>query len=188
MAFLNTHPASSTPAPNGDVKVEISLAELARLVGMSQQQRLIGVFESSPPQSRVSTVTLRRVRASGGGMMIGFHTDVSYKTMQVPLNQQAEYRGGRVVYARPDGFVCPDRPPGSYTIHDARVLHGVTRLVSGERYSLFLQTTSEKEASGDASLALESMAVDCAAGRDREGQRERSLLEQEIVYGAGNGG
>lgn len=73
--------------------------------------------------------------------MIGFHRDVSCKTMQVPLNLETDYREGRVLYAAHDGFLAPARTPGSYTVHDKRVAHGVTALKSGLRYSLFLQTS-----------------------------------------------
>ena len=83
MAFIDNHPACREPAPDGDSKVEVSLGELEALVGRLQQQRLVRVFEASPPQSRVSIITLRRVCATGEGLQIGFHTDVSLKTMQV---------------------------------------------------------------------------------------------------------
>jgi len=59
--------------------------------------------------------------------------------MQVPLNDEREYLGGRVVYATNAGFVRPKRCLGSYTLHDDDVPHGVTALTRGVRYSLFLQ-------------------------------------------------
>ena len=50
------------------------------------------------------------------------------------------HAGGSVIYATQDGFIAPPRTPGSYTIHDCHVPHGVTALTRGLRYSLFLQT------------------------------------------------
>jgi len=55
--------------------------------------------------------------------------------MQVPLNDEREYLGGRVVYATNAGFVRPKRCLGSYTLHDDEVPHGVTALTRGVRYS-----------------------------------------------------
>jgi hypothetical protein len=83
MAFIDHHPACRVPAADGDVKVEINLGELEALVGRPQKQSLVEIFESSPPQSPVSVIMLRRVCATGDGLQIGFHTDVSLKTMQV---------------------------------------------------------------------------------------------------------
>ena len=58
--------------------------------------------------------------------------------MQVPLNADGDYVGGRLIYASAGGGLQqPPRPAGSATIHDSSIPHGVTRLVSGVRYGLF---------------------------------------------------
>lgn len=67
------------------------------------------------------------------------------RTMQIPLNNEGDYEGGHVVYALLQaGSGSPRlhamrRQPGSVTIHDKTVPHGVTALRSGLRCSLFLQ-------------------------------------------------
>jgi len=57
--------------------------------------------------------------------------------MQIALNDQGEYDGGRLVFATSQGLYCPTRGAGSGTVHDASIVHGVTPLKTGTRYSLF---------------------------------------------------
>jgi hypothetical protein len=78
-----------------------------------------------------------------GGKSVPFHTDFSRRTMQVALNGDDEYEGGRLVFATKDGFVVPSRRAGSFTIHDCRSVHGVTGLVRGVRYGLFFCDTTQ---------------------------------------------
>jgi hypothetical protein len=64
--------------------------------------------------------------------------------MQVALNGDDGYRGGRLVFATTGGFVVPMRPAGSATIHTHAVPHGVSTLLEGVRYGLFLCDTKER--------------------------------------------
>jgi len=68
--------------------------------------------------------------------------DYSRRTMQVALNSDEAYQGGRLVFATgQNGFVVPRRPAGSATVHCGNLAHGVTALVSGVRYGLFFCDT-----------------------------------------------
>ena len=70
--------------------------------------------------------------------------------MQIPLNGDGEYEGGRLVFATAGGsegssgaecaggFEAPRRPAGSATIHTHRAVHGVSALARGTRYGLYL--------------------------------------------------
>jgi len=79
-------------------------------------------------------IVIRRCEAIGEG--IQFHMDDSHNfTLQVPLNNS--YSGGQVVYCAKDGFKKPSREIGMAITHDDKVIHGVTQLTSGVRYSLF---------------------------------------------------
>ena len=60
--------------------------------------------------------------------------------MQVPLNDESDYTGGRLTFVTEGGLVQPRRQAGSATIHDCTIAHGVTELTHGVRYSLFLLT------------------------------------------------
>ena len=67
--------------------------------------------------------------------------------MQVALNGEGggedEYEGGTLVFVTGAGFEQPHRPAGSATTHDNTIVHGVTQLVSGVRYGLFLLQNKE---------------------------------------------
>ena len=50
-----------------------------------------------------------------------------------------DHRGGRLVYLTRRGeCVRPARFSGMATVHNNRIVHGVSRLESGTRYGLFL--------------------------------------------------
>ncbi len=84
---------------------------------------------------RVDEIVVRRCQAHG--KLINFHTDVSLRTMQVSLNDDSEYVGGRLMFATQGELKVPVRRLGTVTIHDNRIVHGVTLLQSGVRYGLF---------------------------------------------------
>jgi hypothetical protein len=113
-----------------DEQVRVSLHELLHLVGAEQAQQVLRLYGSS-----VDSIIIRRVTATAQGHFIAFHTDTgSSKTMQIPLNPESEYEGGRLVYATINGFLRPARPPGSFTIHEWNMPHGVTALKRVVRY------------------------------------------------------
>ena len=65
------------------------------------------------------------------------HCTITVPPLQIPLNEEASYSGGKVVYATRDGLVSPQRKAGSATIHDHTAVHGVSQHTSGIRYGLF---------------------------------------------------
>lgn len=87
---------------------------------------------------KYNTVILRKV-VGGNNKFIDWHTDVTAsKTMQIFLNDHTEYEGGDTAYVLKDGFVSiPRRIVGRAIVHDSNVMHGVTKIVKGNRYSLF---------------------------------------------------
>jgi hypothetical protein len=161
MALLDGHAAASGKSEDGlpgtrstnsgalplceaerDVRVVLSPQELRGAVGAAAVARLSALLGRP-----VHKVTLRRVQSRGGsqagdgsnaGPVVPFHTDFALRTLQVPLNDPAEYEGGRTVFVSEEGFHVPARVAGSAIVHDGRCLHGVTALTRGTRYSLFL--------------------------------------------------
>jgi len=77
---------------------------------------------------------------------INFHTDGDYAsaTVQVALNDSAEYQGGRLCFFvkkerdEEDELKILERTAGSVTQHKRCVLHAVTNLIAGTRKSLFV--------------------------------------------------
>ena len=81
-------------------------------------------------------IKIRRTVPSG--KCINFHVDHATRTMQVPLNDEGSFVGGRLAFAtREQGIVWPSRRPGSATIHDDTVAHGVSVHTHGLRFGLF---------------------------------------------------
>eukprot|EP01040_Poterioochromonas_malhamensis_P008062 gene8062-8715_t len=60
-------------------------------------------------------------------------------TVQVALNDDTEYEGGRLCYfTEESGVQVLQRSAGDITKHGRESMHAVTRLTSGSRYSLFV--------------------------------------------------
>ena len=94
-------------------------------------------------------IALRRTEGPVDGC-IGFHCDNSAKyTIQIALNDDSEYDGGKLCFVTPATespstggiplkLTVPKRYAGSITGHKFNVLHAVTKLHRGVRYSLFV--------------------------------------------------
>lgn len=115
-----------------DLRVPITEDQLIEAVGVDACSRIFTIFGGHP-----NAIRLRRVEASKGES-VAFHTDYSLKTMQIPLNSDTEYDGGRLVWVQDGRFEVPPRHAGSATIHTCGVVHAVTPMTSGVRYGLFL--------------------------------------------------
>ena len=123
----------NTPAEDliEDFKCNILRRELISLMGQEFYDKLIGLFND-----KFDEILIRRCCAYG--KFINFHTDVSLKTLQLALNDETEYEGGRLMYLIDGKVNVPPRTAGSITIHHNDIVHGVTKLHSGTRYGLFL--------------------------------------------------
>lgn len=135
MELLDKHFAKNAQCV--DVKVDLEKDELVSHIGSKAYEELEKLFHSELG-GRPNAFLLRRVSAIG--LHIAFHHDHALRTMQVALND--DYRGGRLVFVEEDPtgglkLVNQDRPAGSITCHNNGVVHGVTRVESGVRYSLF---------------------------------------------------
>ena len=118
-----------------DLKVELERSELVSAIGSETVAELLEIFAAP-----VDRIVIRRTEARiNGQSSIPFHCDFSLHTMQIPLVEEETYVGGRLTYATvAEGITTPRRPAGSFTLHDNSIAHGVTRLISGVRYGLFL--------------------------------------------------
>jgi hypothetical protein len=86
--------------------------------------------------------------------------------MQIALNSDEEYDGGRLVFATSEGFVVPERRAGSATIHTCALAHGVTALTRGVRYGLFLSDTRGSSLAGVPLSAAAAAAVPAVGGTE----------------------
>ena len=135
-----------------DFKVILSSDDLTSLIGEDSVNALSSLFaktliaegETAGDGEGEMEFVIRR--SMSVGKHINFHVDYSYKTMNVALNDESEYEGGRLVYVMKgesdDEVLCLHSPPkrkvGSVLIHGGGIVHGVSKLLSGVRYGLFL--------------------------------------------------
>ena len=134
---LRAHADASLPEKERDRpqdhKLHLTLETLAALTSAECVAQLLALCE--PAAYRVDAVILRRCNVRGD--FIAFHLDETPLTVQVALNGDDEYEGGRLLFLEGDRVHAPARGPGTVTRHDARVLHGVSALTGGVRYGLF---------------------------------------------------
>ncbi len=113
-----------------DLKIELFKAQLVNMIGESAVNELEAAFAD-----RYDEILIRRCQAHG--KFINFHTDVSLRTMQVALNGDDDYLGGRLVFACKGKLYSPKRACGTVTIHENDIVHGVSMFEAGIRYGLF---------------------------------------------------
>ncbi len=107
------------------------MCSLVNLIGQEAAHELSALFGGNYDE-----ILIRRCQSHGNH--INFHVDFSQKTLQVAVNGDDEYVGGRLAYIKNGALEILDRPAGSITIHEGGIVHGVTELQSGIRYGLFL--------------------------------------------------
>lgn len=100
------------------------------LIGEDVCLKLEQLYAENPTE-----ILIRRCQSHG--KMINFHTDVSLKTLQLSLNSDSDYEGGRLLYVCKGKIFKPERRQGTVTIHNNQIVHGVTQFESGVRYGLF---------------------------------------------------
>ena len=122
-----------------DLKLTLTRDQLLQVISKSELVDIEALYcAASAAGHSFNQIKLRRVGAKPGEC-IPFHTDVgSTLTMQVPLNDDSEYDGGRLMFATASGMLQPARPAGSATVHESHVVHGVSQMLGGVRYGLFL--------------------------------------------------
>ena len=119
--------SSSLPAASPDDLSKILLASLKEK------------FTEVPGAGRNKKIAMRITRGPTKAC-INFHCDGGYAsvTVQIALNDETEYKGGKLCFFVNDRLDLLARPAGSMTQHPAKVLHAVTSLTEGTRKSLFV--------------------------------------------------
>ena len=69
---------------------------------------------------------------------LGFHTDRSVVTINVALAPDAAHEGGRLHAVLGGAHRIVEREEGEATVHGDDVMHGVSAMRSGVRYSLVM--------------------------------------------------
>eukprot|EP01040_Poterioochromonas_malhamensis_P010340 gene10340-11247_t len=140
----NRYSETNDKGSTADLKVKFLEHEFAeRLLGFQCKNDPNSLSELLGKHKRGregAYVALRRTRGPVTGA-IGWHTDEYYatETIQLALNDDLEYDGGRVCYfSTSNGVEVLSRRAGDLTKLGRETLHAVTRLKSGTQYSLFV--------------------------------------------------
>lgn len=129
-------------APDLDLKLDIDLTALEKYIPSQQLTEIVHFFTHYTPVPPKNIRCVLR-RCAEVGKFIDFHVDAAPVTLQMALNGEKDYGGGRLVYLHDDLLESPSRPKGTITIHENDIVHGVTMLTSGVRYSLYLFEKSD---------------------------------------------
>ena len=114
-----------------DFKITFTIEELSQHIGTENAHSL-----SKLVQDDFDKIILRRCAPEG--LCIKFHLDVTRRVLQVALNDDDEYIGGRLMFITGGGkLIVPKRIAGSFTSHNSFVVHGVSKHQAGLRYGLF---------------------------------------------------
>jgi len=126
--------ANHDSVDNGpDYQRKLTRPELTAFLGADAD-----TFWSRIPTSSQTRIFIRRYTPSTRPW-IPFHTDSSFLTINVALNSPSEYTGGALLALALGRVVAiGGRTAGSVTQHDSTLLHGVTRMVTGTRYTLIV--------------------------------------------------
>ena len=130
-------------AEPADMKVDLTAAELARLVGCDAVHTAITrmgavQLDASDRQACGATprLVLRRSAASESDAptYIRFHRDQCRAIVSIALSEG--HAGGHLLFSIDGRVHCPARPVGSAVAHNRTAVHGVSRITSGVRYNL----------------------------------------------------
>lgn len=127
----------SRPVPS-DHKFVLSPEVCDVVIGPGFYDDLSHMANASTHERIGRKLVIRRSEGPTNGFL-PFHTDGSYatKTIQILLNDDIEYTGGRFCAFHDDEMKIPKRTQGTLSIHDAKVMHGVSKMIQGVKYALF---------------------------------------------------
>ena len=147
--FMWSKTAPDLPAERIDMRMCVPNAEFKKLLDVLSYdnaskvlQDLKAEFEEIPGthQGNYSFKIALRITKGPSNACINFHCDGFYATgtVQISLNDQTQYAGGRLCFFINDRLSVLDRPAGSVCQHPRGVLHAVTAMYEGTRKSLFV--------------------------------------------------
>jgi hypothetical protein len=135
-----------------DHQLNLSTAELSDLVGAEAVSRLVslgaefddaratavgGRVARAARQLPVVEIFARRY-AADERRWFPLHQDRATLTVNVSLSDASSHLGGQLLGVFADGLGTLARAEGEATVHASTLVHGVTRLTHGARYSLIL--------------------------------------------------
>lgn len=129
-----------------DMKLRFSDEVAFQLIGEEPCKKLFNLVPSAGKHNLSGPMLVLRLTKGETQGCIKFHVDkgIGYpnahrKTVQVSLNDDISYNGGKLVFVVGEGKLeIPKRSAGTMTVHGSNILHAVTKLWEGSRYGLFV--------------------------------------------------
>lgn len=120
-------------------QLPLRLDQLASLIGEEQAKALVRLPTThfGLPAQAPSDIFVRRY-TGGTRPWNPFHHDAAAVTVNVALCADGSFTGGKLIAVCNGEVKVLDRAKGEATVHDSRLLHAVTRITAGVRYSLIL--------------------------------------------------
>ncbi|XP_066934906.1 uncharacterized protein [Clytia hemisphaerica] len=142
-----------------DIKIVFPEGMLNQITESDSVENLL---KSHHVSSYGKKLVLRRTAPTEG--CLPWHVDGPYSqtVVQYTLNDDKEFRGGRLCYYTEDvGLLVPRRPTGTLCVHH-REMHAVSKLLSGVRYVFFVvdDINDLGEQTGANIITLEQSIID----------------------------
>ena len=146
--FAEAHMTSIVPDTVDDLpeyQVNLSVEGLTTLLGRDRVTALLKLPEAlGAPADRAPADLYERIDiflriySPETRPYIAFHSDTCSYTVNVALNDEGSFDGGALLALNGAGLKAPARRIGTALLHAGNLVHGVSRIESGTRYSLIL--------------------------------------------------
>jgi uncharacterized protein (TIGR02466 family) len=146
--FAEAHMTSIVPDTVDDqpeYQVNLSVEDLAELLGREKVDELLKLPEALGAPGDLATSDLYervdiflRMYSPQSRPYIAFHSDVCSYTVNIALNEDTSFAGGKLLALNGAALTAPSRAVGTALLHAGNLVHGVSKIESGTRYSLIM--------------------------------------------------
>jgi uncharacterized protein (TIGR02466 family) len=146
--FAEAHMTSVVPDTVDDLpeyQVNLTVNGLTKLLGRDTVAALLKMPEALGATADVAVADLYerldiflRMYSPQTRPYIAFHSDTCSCTVNIALNGDSSFDGGELLVLNGSGLKAPPRGIGTAILHAGNVVHGVTKIERGTRYSLIL--------------------------------------------------
>lgn len=146
--FAEAHMTSIVPDSVDDLpeyQVNLSIEDLAELLGRDTVDALLKLPETLGAPGDLATGDLYerveiflRMYSPQSRPYIAFHSDLCSYTVNIALNEDTGFAGGKLLALSGSSLTVPSRAVGTAIVHAGNLVHGVSKIESGTRYSLIM--------------------------------------------------
>lgn len=123
-----------------DHQLDLSTDRLVALIGADAVNAVLALpsrIGDCGPLS-IREIFVRRYSCAPSRPWLPFHGDRARTTANISLSDPESHTGGCLLAAIDGAIVAIPRAEGQATVHNSALLHGVSKLTSGSRYSLLI--------------------------------------------------